>query len=56
MTLFKRYWPCACCDEPVIYDDETQTISCKCATIKLAVKPLDVNTNFKVLAVKKVKQ
>lgn len=44
--------PCACCGKPVIYDDETQTISCACATIKLAVKPLDLNTNFKVLAVK----
>jgi hypothetical protein len=55
MTLFKRKWLCAVCNEPVIYDSEAKTVSCKCGTIKLQVRPLDINTNFTVLAVELVK-
>jgi len=57
MTLYVRKWDCDCCGEPVSYDSETGDLSCGCVTIHLSVKPLDLQINWKILAVPlKVKQ
>ena len=54
---YLRNWKCAICDHGVIYDSETDTLTCNCGTIKNVIKdgkmkPEDLNIiNFRIVMI-----